>query len=161
VSDWKSRCWGQMYLVPVDWDPEAEDADDRVVYSFEYGRSHFKVASELWGLADDPERADKIESIFSAAYQRKPRLIEKADVELLRQLLAGIEDRLVGTFTDEHWNVPTDRIPELRRRTTMLEIDDAPHAIPEAAIAAGLSRVAIAREILDKAVNENLNVILD
>jgi hypothetical protein len=146
---------------PLDWHPESEDADDRVVYSFEYGRSHFQVASELWALADDAGRAEKMEDTFSAAHRRKPRLMEKPDIELLRQLLEGLEDRLVGTFIDEHWNVPTDRIPELKRRTTMLEIDDIPHAVPEAAVAAGFSRVAIARNILQKALDENLNIVLD
>jgi hypothetical protein len=76
-------------------------------------------------LADDAGARRRIEDTFSDAYRRKPRPVEKADIELLRQLLEGLDDRLVGTFVDEHWNGPTDRIPELKRRT-MLEIDDIP-----------------------------------
>jgi hypothetical protein len=43
----------------------------------------------------------------------------------------------------------------------MLEIDDVEGAVPDSAIAAALSRVAIARDMLQTARDEQLNVLMD
>jgi hypothetical protein len=149
-----------MYLVPRGWDPAAEDADDQIVYVFEHGRSHIKVASELWGLCDAPRGAE-IDALMTRAYERDPHRLDQPDIATLLRLLDGLEDSLSMSWVDEHWNVPSERIPELKRRATMLEIDDVEGVVPESAIAAGLSRVGIARDILRTALDEQLNILLD
>jgi hypothetical protein len=155
-----SRYWGTLYLVPPGWDPDAADADDRIVYTFEHGRSHLKVASELWALCDD-RRSAGIDELIARAYRRDPHVLEQPDIAALLQLLDGLEGCLTGSFVDEHLRVPAARIPELKRRTTMLEIDDVEGAVPDSAIAAALSRVAIARDMLQTARDEQLNVLMD
>lgn len=155
-----SRYWGTLYLVPRGWDPAAENADEQIVYSFEYGRSHVKVASELWALCD-AARSAEIDELMTHAYQRNPHVLEQTEIASLLRLLDGLETCLVGSFVDERWRIPAERIPELKRRTTMLEIDDVEGAVPDSAIAAGLSRVAIARQILQTARDEQLNILMD
>lgn len=83
----------------------------------------------------------------------------RTHIEMLADLLEGLNERLIGTVVDEHLHIPRERVPEIRRRTTMLEIDEP--NLPEAAVAAGISRVEIAREILQKALDEDLTILLD
>jgi hypothetical protein len=156
-----SRHWGTLHLVPPGWDPDAEDADDRIVHVFEHGPSHLQVASELWALCD-AGRAAEIVELMARAYRRDPHVIEQPEIMSLLRLLDGLEECLVGSsFVDEQGRVPADRIPELKRRTSLLEIDDVEGVISEYAVAAGLSRVAVARSILQTARDEQLDVLFD
>jgi hypothetical protein len=149
--------WGAIYLVPQGWDPDAEDADERIAYSFEYGRSHIEMGAELWKLVD-PARARQIDDIVLSAYGRRPRILNQDDIAALLRLLDGLEQRLAGTYIDEHWNTPLERIPELRERTKMLEISEK---FPETAVGAGIYRVTLAREILETARDEKLDILFD
>jgi hypothetical protein len=155
------RYFGTLHLVPRGWDPDADDADDEVVESFEHGRSHLKVASELWGLFA-PARAARIDELVSAAFRRHPPLWERPQIVELLGLLDGLEEGLVRSgVTDASLSVPPERLPELKRRTTMFEIDEGEGAVPESAVVAALTRVGIAREILEAARDRGLSVVLD
>ena len=157
MKNWYS---GSLYLVPRDWNPASPDADQDIVHTYEHGEGHFQVAIELWALSN-PSRAARIEQLLARAYERDPHILEESEIAELLELLDGLEASLVGSFVDEHWHVPADRLPELKRRTTMLEIDEVEGAVAGEAVAAGFSRVSIAREILRTALDEHLNILTE
>jgi hypothetical protein len=152
--------WGTGYLVDDGWDP-SDESGDHVVDRIEGIRSAVEVARELWDLAGDKARGDRINDVMTRAFERDPFVLEAGDIDELLALTDGLVERLVGPVVDEHWNVRPDQLPELRRRTRMLELDDGPPNVPEAGVAAGMSRVVGLRNVLTTARDEKLRILFD
>lgn len=148
--------WGVAHLVPPGWDPDADDADEAIEETCEYARSYLEIARELWTLVD-PERARRIEALEAKAYERKARVLEASEIAAIRDALTGLESRLrEAGWLDAHGDVPAARLEELSRRTTTLELSG--NVVPRAAIAGGLSRVAIVSDLMEKALANGLDL---
>jgi len=157
-----SRHLGTWYLVPPGWQRPPEDASDYgFVESFEYGRSHLRAAMELWDLAGDPGRGKQIEEVLNRAWRRPEPILNAADIDELIALLDGLEDRLVGTVVDERFKTRADQLPELRRRTTMFDLEERPGFDVENSIGEGIGRAQAALENLRHARGAGLEILLD
>jgi hypothetical protein len=115
---------------------------------------------ELWGLAGDPERIKQIDAVLDRAYQRPEHILEAADIDELIALLDGLEDRLIGTVVDVHRKIRRDQLPELRRRTTMFDLDETPGYVVENALREGMGRVQDVRDNLRHAREAGLEILL-
>jgi hypothetical protein len=78
---------------------------------------------ELARLAGEDERAKRIDDVWNRAYGRKPRELNFADIRELLSLIDGLELRLVGTVVDKDWRITADQLPEIRKRTKLLDLD--------------------------------------
>lgn len=156
------RHWGTWWLVPPGWQRQPDDAtDDGIVESYEDGRSDLHAAIELWDLAGDAARGKQIEAVLDRAYKRPEHILNAVDIDDLLALLDGIEARLVGTVVDEHRKIRLDQLPELRRRTSMFDLDEIPGYHVENAILEGMGRVESVRENLQHACEAGLEILLD
>ena len=154
--------WGIWWLVPRGWQRQPDDAvDDGIAESYDDGHSALRAAMELWDLAGDAARGKQIEAVLDRAYKRPEHVLHAADIDDLLALLDGIEARLVGTVVDEHRKIRPDQLPELRRRTTMFDLDEIPGYYVENAILEGMGRVESVRENLQHAREAGLEILLD
>jgi hypothetical protein len=157
----RNRNWGTWYLVPPGWQRPPDDVvEDGVEEIFEYGRSYLRAAMELWGLAGDPERIKQIDAVLDRAYQRPEHILQAADIDELIALLEGLEDRLIGTVVDEHRKIRRDQLPELRRRTTMFDLDENAGYVVENALLEGMGRAEAVRDNLRHAREAGLEILL-
>jgi hypothetical protein len=153
--------WGTWWLVPQGWQPQSDDViDDGIVESFEYGRSYLEAAVELWDLAGEAGRGKQINAVLVRAYRRSVHILNATDIDELLALLEGLEDRLIGTVVDEERKIRHDQLPELRRRTTMLNLDETPGYHVEYALLEGMGRVEAVRENLRHAREAGLEILL-
>jgi hypothetical protein len=160
----RNRNWGTWYLVPPGWKRPPEDASDYgFVESFEYGRSYLEAAIELWGLVGDSERVNQIEAVLNRAYQRSRSepILNAADIDELIALLDGLADRLIGTVVDEERKIRREQLPELRRRTTMFDLDENAGYVVENALLEGIGRAEAVRDNLQHAREAGLEILLD
>lgn len=154
-----TELWGVARLVPPGWDPDADDAFDSIEYQSEYARSHLEVAAELWSLVDK-ERAERLDALVSRAFGRDPHVLHVDEVAELDRALEGLEMQLRNAgWIDAREDVPADRLPELARRTTRLDLSG--DAVPRAAISSGLSRVVAVRELAARALAGGLEILFD
>jgi hypothetical protein len=157
------RDWGTWYLVPPGWQRPPEDASDYgFVERFEYGLSYLHAAMELWELAGDPGRVKQIDAVLDRAYQRSRSepILNAAEIDELITLLDGLEDRLIGTVVDQQHKIHRDQLPELRRRTTMFDLDEIPGYVVENAIGEGIGRAQAVRDNLRHARDAGLEILL-
>jgi hypothetical protein len=155
------RDWGTWYLVPPGWQRQPDDAaDDGIIENFEYGRSFLHAAMELWDLAGDPGRRQQIQAVLNRAFERSEPILNAAEIDELIALLEGLEERLIGTVVDEHRKIRRDQLPELRRRTTMFDLDEQPGYVVENALREGMGRVVDVRENLRHARELGLEILL-
>jgi hypothetical protein len=152
------RYYGTVLLVTSAWWPD-DSSTDEIMYRFEDVKSHIDVAVELWRLVD-VARADEIVRVLNEAYVNDPCLLPCPRVRHLHSLLDGLEDRLIGVWMDAKWETTAERLEELRRRTTMLEFD-VEGVVQLQLLAAGVSRVIAAKNVLSIAINENLDLVFD
>ena len=155
------RAWGTIYLVRPEWDGDDEDMDDAVVEEYEPAKSFLEVAPELWRRAGNHERAATIEALVDRVYERQRRWMTASEIEELLQLLEGVEDALVGTVVDEHWMLRPEQVPELRKRTKYLHLDENRGDLAVSGVAAGISDVYSLRAILREALVRGLLISLD
>jgi hypothetical protein len=157
--------WGSLHLVAPDWtgDPDASDAE-AVVDSCRYGFSHISVAVELWRLVGDEERAARIESVVSRAFgdsvDTPVGILKTADIEELLGLLEGLQDALRGSVVDARFQVSAAQLPELRRRTTLLNFNEGDH-VAEDGVAEGMGRVTELMMWLRRALDGGLHVAIE
>jgi hypothetical protein len=155
------RHGGTWYLVPPGWQRQPDDVvDDGIEESYEDGRSDLYVAMELWGLAGDAERVKQIDAVLDRAYERPEHILNAADIDELLALLDGLEGRLVGTIVDQQHKTRADQLHELRRRTTMFDLDERPGFDVENSIGEGIGRAQSARENLQHARELGLEILL-
>ncbi|MCG8421408.1 MAG: hypothetical protein MJE77_26110 [Proteobacteria bacterium] len=156
-----TKAWGTICLVRPDWDGEDENMDQAVVEAYEPAKSFLEVAPELWRLAGDDERADRIEALVDQVYERDRRWMTAEEIEQLIRWLDGIEAALVGKVVDEQWMVRPDQLPALRAHTKTLDLDERRGELACHAVGEGIGDVCSLRSILREAVDRGLLISLD
>jgi hypothetical protein len=125
-----------LHLAHVsDTDPPEID----VIDSYDKAYGFVEVAIELWRLAGRGDRASALEDVIASAVDYRPRRLERSQIEVLCNLLDGLEQALVGTLTDEAHLLSAAKVEELRGRTETLDLNesygrDAREAVQEALI---------------------------
>jgi hypothetical protein len=148
--------------VPPGWQRQPDDVvEDGIEESYEDGRSDLRAAMELWDLAGDARRGKQIEEVLNRAWRRPEPILNATDIDELIALLDGLEDRLVGTIVDKRFKTRDDQLPELRRRTTMFDLDERPGFDVENSIGEGIGRAQSVRENLRHARELGLEILLD
>jgi hypothetical protein len=146
---------GTLYLVRPGYN--GENGED-VIDAFDHARGNFEAAMELARLAGLDDRAAQIKQVLLRAYSRQPRVLNRQDIDELLALLDGLEDKLVGPVVDKNWLVRPEQLPELRKRTTTLELEESRGDTAIHGVSEGMARIAALRFILQKAKDANLDV---
>lgn len=116
-----------LHLAHVsDTDPPEID----VIDSYDHAYDFAEIAMELWRLVGRDDRATAISHVIASSVRYKPRRLERAQIEELRDLLGGLEQALVGTLTDEEHLLSSAKVAELRGRTDALDLSDTWGSLP-------------------------------
>jgi hypothetical protein len=154
-----------MYRIPLplayvsDTDPPEVD----VIDSYDKAYDFVQIAMELWRLTGRDDRASAIDDVISSAVRYKPRRLEQAQIEELRNLLDGLEQALVGTLTDEQHLLSSERVAELRGRTETLDLSDSFGSLardPRYAVQEALIYVDHLRTIADEALAARASILI-
>jgi hypothetical protein len=153
-----------IYLVLPDWHGDIEDVHDSVVDALLHGPRYIKVALELWRLANQEEQAAKIKTVLKRAYQNDSTgfspILNTADIKEFYDLLQGLEEALKQSIIDSKSMILPERLAEVRRRTTLLHLDEDRGRLAVYGIAEGLSQVCELEDFLKQALDQNLHVAL-
>jgi hypothetical protein len=154
-----------IYLVLPDWHGDPDDVHESVVETLWNGPTFVKLSRELWRLADREDRAAKIEEVLGRAYEHDdPVMTPVLNTEEIREfydLLDGLDDALKESLLDDKWQIPPERIEEVRRRTQLLDLDDLEGHRAREGVSEGLSQVHGLRAFLKEALDRGLYVALD
>lgn len=137
------------------------DVDIRwgVVHSYSEASEWVDIASELAALAGQETRGQRIQQIWLGLYDgRKPRVLRQDETDHMLDLLDGLEMTLVGRVVDANWRVRPDQLPELRARTTTLDLDESRRGAELHAVAEGMSRIVALRKVFQLAKERGLLV---
>ena len=132
-----------------------------MVASYDDGPGYISTAVELWQLAGNEARASEIVTLLDRANERDYAALTSSEAAQLLHLLDDLEIGLKASVVDQDWNVPTARLPELRQRTKMLDLDEERGELARAGVLEGMSSVIALRNILSEAVDRGLDVALD
>lgn len=86
-------------------------------------------------------------------YLMRPDLAETRE---MLGLLEGLELQLAGTVVDEKWRVKAEQLPELRARTTTLDLDESRGGAELHAVAEAMYGIIVLRDILATAKRDGL-----
>jgi hypothetical protein len=150
-----------LYLILPDWHGEPDELHEAVVETLPHGPRYIQVALELWRLVDREDQALKIEGLLEQAYERPQRDLDRQALGELEGLLDGLDDALKQTWLDSKGQVLQERLPEVRRRTHLLDLEDAQGHLACEGVSEGLSQVHILRDFLKQALNRSLHLALD
>jgi hypothetical protein len=152
-----------IHLFRPEWnnDPDPEILYEYVVESLLHGPRYIQVALELWRLADDEERAAKIKAVLRRGCERNAPILYTEDIKEFYELLDGLDDALKASLLDENWNIPPERLDEVRRRTREIDLGERPQHRAVKGVEEGLSEVHGLRDFLKQALDQNLHVALD
>jgi hypothetical protein len=153
----RNRLFGTLHLVQ----PGSQGEPESVVASFDDGPGYVSIAIELWRLAGNEARASEIATLLDQANDRDYAVLTADEAVQLLHLLDGLEAGLKASVVDQNWNVPASRLPELRQRTKMLNLDEDRGELAQAGVLEGMSSVIALRNILSEAVERGLEVALD
>jgi hypothetical protein len=156
------RYWGSYYVFPADYDGSREESHQQVLETYHYGPSHLAVALELWTIAGQPERAREIRTFVDGVLARASCAMAASEMATLIALLDP--DELSSTLARtvlEDGLVPTRRLEELRRVTTLLAIDETRGELAGYGVAEAEARVYGLVEFLESARVRGLVVALD
>ena len=132
-----------------------------VLSSNEIARGFLEVAIELWQLADREDRASAIEKLITSAYRTAPPRWARAQITRLRELLAGIEQALRGTITDEQHLLSREKIDELRGRVEAIDLGGFPGSDATYAVQEALVYIDRLRDIADEALANDACILFD
>jgi hypothetical protein len=149
-----------IYLIRPDWHGDLEDTEDYVVEALLHGPRYIAVALELWRLADHEEQAAKIKAILRRGCERSGRILYTEEIKEFYDLLDGLDDALKASLLDENWNIPLERLEEVRRRTREIDLGERPQHRSVKGAEEGLSEVHGLRDFLKQALDQNLHVAL-
>jgi hypothetical protein len=116
---------------------------------------------ELWRLAGRHDRASAIDDVITSAYHVKPPRLERAQIEVLRDLLQGLEETLIGTLTDEKHLLSPAKVDELRGHTETLDLDLSRGESARFAVQEALIYIDYMRTITDKALAADASILFD
>jgi hypothetical protein len=140
-------------------DDDPSQFDTLASYDIAYG--FIEVATELWRLAGNPDRANAIEGVITSAYGFEPARLERDQIAALRDLLEGLEQALVGTLTDEHHMLSAAKVEELRGHVKTLDFDWNQRVDGRSAVQEALIYVDHLRNILDEALAASACILFD
>jgi hypothetical protein len=147
-----------IFLIRPDWHG---DPDEAVVESLLHGPTSIDVAIELWRLAGNEERAAKIYTLTTRAFGRDNRALSTEEIREFHGLLDGLDEVLKEALLDDKWQIPPERMEEVRRRTRLLDLDDLQGHRAREGVSEGLSQVHGLRDFLKEALDRGLYVALD
>jgi hypothetical protein len=152
-----------IHLFRPEWnnDPDPEILYEYVVESLLHGPRYIQVALELWRLAGDEERAAKIKAVLRRGCERNAPILYTEDIKEFYDLLDGLDDAMKATWLNDKWQVLPELMPEVRRRTTTLDLDDLQGHLASEGVSEGLGDVHSLRDFLKQALDQNLHVALD
>jgi hypothetical protein len=149
-----------IYLIRPEWHGDLEDTEDYVVDALLHGPRFIRVARELWQLAGSDERAAKIKAVLRRGCERVGRILYTEDIKEFYDLLDGLDDAIKATWLNDKWQVLPELMPEVRRRTTTLDLDDLEGHLASEGVTEGLGEVHSLRDFLKQALDQNLHVAL-
>jgi len=147
-----------IYLVRP---PVVEDTELEVLESYERVYHYLEVASELWRLVGNQERARAIEQSVARAHDHHTPTLETADIAKLLEQLEGLDVAVVGPLTDEHHMIAADKLPELRTRSELLDLDEARGFDARAAISEAIIGVENLQGALRSALELGAHIVID
>lgn len=150
-----------IYLVRPDWDGDPDDVHESVVEALLNGPRYIEVAIELWRLVDDEIHAAQINALTLRAFGRERRDLSSSEIKEFLQLIEDLDEIVKKTWLDDKWRIPPERLAEVRRRTTLLDLDDNQGHWASEGISEGLGQVAELREFLKQALDRGLHLALD
>jgi hypothetical protein len=150
-----------IYLIRPDWHGDPDDAHEAVVDSLAKGPTYIDVAIELWRLAGNEERAAKVYTLSTRAFGRVNKALHTEEIREFYDLLDGLDDALKEALLDDKWQIPPERMEEVRRRTQFLDLDDLQGHRGSEGATEGLSQVHGLRDFLKEALDRGLYVALD
>ncbi len=139
----------------VEPDPAATRYAGRTVLdTFEHSYGYIEVATELWRLSGDQDRAKDIEAVMQRVFDREVPTLVEADIAQLLANIGGLDAALRGALTDADQLLTPERIEQLRGRSRTLDLDVsrgelARHAVEEAMVGVHVLERAL-REALDR-----------
>ncbi len=154
------RYWGTLYLVRPDWQGDPDDAAESVVETHRNGPSDMHVAIELWRLAGAEERARRINDLLERVNERDTPVLNATEIDELLVDLEGLEPALKNAVVGADWRIPADRLPELRQRAKLIDLDESRGELADAGVVEGMSRVSALSNILRDARARGLHVVL-
>jgi len=149
--------WGTIYVVR----PERDGGELDVVEAFEDKASSIQKAIDLWRLGGDASRGTAIQALLDRVYAQPDALMNAEQIDELIRLLDGLEESLVGSVVDRDWNVAADQLPELRSRTTSINLSEEGGHVATAGVGAAIGSVQGLRMILLEARARGLLVALE
>jgi hypothetical protein len=152
-----------IHLFRPEWnnDPDPEVLYEYVVESLLHGPRYIKVARELWQLAGNDERAAKIKAVLRRGCERNTPILYTEEIQEFYDLLVGLELELKKSVVNSDWEIPPDRLAEVRRRTTLLHIEESRGDLARWAVWEAMSEVYGLRDFLKQALDRNLHLALD
>jgi len=140
-------------------DSESGELDVIATWDIAYG--YYEVAAELWRLAGDEDRSVAIEDIFLSAYDFTPPRLDAARMVALRAQLDGIEDALARGVTDAEHVLSMQKVQELRPVARELDLDEARGELARYAVQEALVYVDRIRQMIDFALKNDAQLVLD
>jgi hypothetical protein len=150
-----------FYLVLPNWEDDLENPHEAVVATLPHGPRYLNIGLELWQLVDSQERVAGIKKLHDCAYERERPILDVEEVKELDALLDGLDDAVKAAWLDDKWKVPSNLLPEVRRRTTLLDLQDEQGHLASEGVSEGLSQVHELRDFLKQALDKGLHLALD
>jgi hypothetical protein len=155
------RQWGTLYLVRPEWHDDTDHPEKWVVEPYRNGPSHIQVAIELWRLAGRDDRAQAIEALLEIAYERDRPFWNDSEATKLLETLDDLDVELEKKVVGSDWLIPQDKLPDLRRQSTLVDLDEERGPDARAGIAEAMSRVTGLREFLRSSVSQKFDIAVD
>lgn len=149
------------HLIRPNWQGEPDDLHEAAVGSLLKGPRYIDIALELWRLIDYEQRAREVEAVLNLAYERDIPILTNEEVRLLHKLLGDLDESVAAIWLDEKGQVSPERMPEVRKRTRLLHLDDLQGHLGTEGVSEGLSDVHGLLKFLKQAIDEGLDVSLD
>jgi hypothetical protein len=150
-----------IYLIRPDWRGDPDDAHEAVVDSLPNGPTYIDVAIELWRLAGNEERAAKVYALTTRAFGRGNKALHTEEIREFHDLLLGLGDALRQTVVDSESMIAPERLPEMRRRTTLVDLGEHRGDLAVYGISEAIGQVCELECFLKKALDRGLYVALD
>jgi hypothetical protein len=150
-----------IHLFRPEWNNNPDDLSDYVVEHLRNGPIFVRLSRELWRLADREDRAAKIEEVLEHAYERPAPVLHTEEIREFLNLLDGLEEALKQTVVDSHSMIAPERLPEMRRRTTLVDLGEDRGRLALYGISEAISQVCELECFLKEALDRGLYLALD
>jgi hypothetical protein len=156
-----ARYWGTLYLIDPNWHGDPDNNDESVLGECRHGNSHIYVAIELWRLAGNEERADSLSKLYLSGFGRENRQLSSSEIQEMLHLLDGLDEALLASVVNENWEVPKERLAELRPRCDFVDLSEGGANVATDGVREAMSRVVTLREFLQEGLDRGLYLAVD